>query len=549
MDPYSSLPEEEEEEEEEEEDDDDDEYFETSEDIAFSSSDVESVGEGNLYSISQLSSSSSSFSSSTSSFSSSSFSSTSSSPSSSLVSKYEIWKAIPATVEERRQRLHVRMGLNRNPYSSMGSEQMTNQPIFFKKEHESCGRDNPRTREQGQGHELPMVISRSDGRLEEISNNAILSDSQTIKSSTSIPSPSHCSQTWKPTRVAQKEKKLGRFSDSNNIHFDKNMTNFDSRKNSPVPERLSTDDENFQNRIVGAGATGTSTPTPNVDIFCRIKDLDSGNEFVVNELGKDGLWNRLKVLDTGKEISLEEFESCLGLSPIVQEVMRRQKAVDDDVHIYANAHDDEVEKKKKNKRGGWLSVIKWVVRGSLEKSHHQGSGSDERDTSTEKSRRSESIMDDCQDPLRTGKPVKVHSNKKPIKEFGGLRVRQEIQAHDGAIWAMKFSHDGSFLASAGQDKVVRVWEVIEQNVESKDSPYTSGELNSNLEKIDISYQRHSELKSRLAMTYGTSHLHKLFRLSEIPKCNFHGHTEDILDLSWSQSQVILFCIHAILTIM
>jgi len=29
----------------------------------------------------------------------------------------------------------------------------------------------------------------------------------------------------------------------------------------------------------------------------------------------------------------------------------------------------------------------------------------------------------------------------------------------GVVWAMKFSHDGKFLASAGQDGRVYVWEV------------------------------------------------------------------------------------------
>jgi hypothetical protein len=33
---------------------------------------------------------------------------------------------------------------------------------------------------------------------------------------------------------------------------------------------------------------------------------------------------------------------------------------------------------------------------------------------------------------------------------------------------------------------------------------------------------------------------KLFWLSEKPMCSFRGHTEDILDLSWSRSQVCFF---------
>ena len=29
----------------------------------------------------------------------------------------------------------------------------------------------------------------------------------------------------------------------------------------------------------------------------------------------------------------------------------------------------------------------------------------------------------------------------------------------GVVWAMKFSHDGKFLATAGQDRMVYVWKV------------------------------------------------------------------------------------------
>jgi WD40 repeat protein len=36
---------------------------------------------------------------------------------------------------------------------------------------------------------------------------------------------------------------------------------------------------------------------------------------------------------------------------------------------------------------------------------------------------------------------------------------QEWKAHEGHIWAMSFSRDGRYLASGGQDGIVRVWEV------------------------------------------------------------------------------------------
>lgn len=49
--------------------------------------------------------------------------------------------------------------------------------------------------------------------------------------------------------------------------------------------------------------------------------------------------------------------------------------------------------------------------------------------------------------------VQVH--KKQMKELSELRILQKVEAHDGLIWAMKFSPDGLYLASGGQDKVRR----------------------------------------------------------------------------------------------
>eukprot|EP00897_Mesotaenium_endlicherianum_P003209 jgi/Mesen1/2916/ME000175S02076 len=56
--------------------------------------------------------------------------------------------------------------------------------------------------------------------------------------------------------------------------------------------------------------------------------------------------------------------------------------------------------------------------------------------------------------------VHVHVHKKVVREFTDMVQGQEIRAHAGPIWALQFSHDGQFLASAGQDGVVCIWEVL-----------------------------------------------------------------------------------------
>lgn len=282
------------------------------------------------------------------------------------------------------------------------------------------------------------------------------------------------------------------------------------------------------------------------ELLCRIKDLDSGKEFIVNEVGKDGLWNKLKELDTGRELTLEEFESFLGLSPIVQEVMKRERAADDtDVTNMQMDTRSGIEKKRR----AWLKVIKGMVRGSQEKGHHKSCNDDKVPSMEKSGRRSGLATNDSQEtPSQTAKRIKVHAHKKSTKEFADLYLRQEIQAHQGAIWTMKFSLDGSFLASAGQDRVVRVWEVIEQNEGVKYSTDISGDSCSSVEKLgaDDLLPRQNNFKSSVKETTrqtvaisSTSQTNKRFLLSESSKCAFNGHTEDILDLSWSRSQSLL----------
>ena len=57
----------------------------------------------------------------------------------------------------------------------------------------------------------------------------------------------------------------------------------------------------------------------------------------------------------------------------------------------------------------------------------------------------------------------MHQSGKSSKDLTGLYMCHEIQAHEGSIWSIKFSADGQRLASAGEDSVVRVWQVVETN--------------------------------------------------------------------------------------
>lgn len=69
----------------------------------------------------------------------------------------------------------------------------------------------------------------------------------------------------------------------------------------------------------------TSTTTSNAQLhsFFLIKNLDTGKEFVVKESNEEGMCNKVSDLQTGKQLTMEEFENTIGNSAVVKELMRR----------------------------------------------------------------------------------------------------------------------------------------------------------------------------------------------------------------------------------
>ncbi|GAV89678.1 WD40 domain-containing protein [Cephalotus follicularis] len=291
---------------------------------------------------------------------------------------------------------------------------------------------------------------------------------------------------------------------------------------------------------------------------CTIKNLDNGKEFVVNEIREDGMWNKLKEVGTGKQLTMEEFEMSVGHSPIVQELMRRQNVEEGNKdNLDLNANGVGVGGSKLKKRGGWLKSIKSVATSVA--GHKERRSSDERDTSSEKGgRRSSSATDDSQDVSFHGpERVRVRQYGKSSKELTALYKSQEIQAHNGSIWSIKFSLDGRYLASAGEDCVIHVWKVVESERKGEllMDKQEDGNLNflflgngspepSSVSPLADSYPE-KKRRSRSSINRKSVSLdhtvvpETVFALSEKPICSFRGHLHDVLDLSWSKSQQLL----------
>ena len=149
-----------------------------------------------------------------------------------------------------------------------------------------------------------------------------------------------------------------------------------------------------------------------------------------------------------------------------------------------------------------------------------------------------------------GARVKVTTKQKQSKEFSDLRLVQTVPAHQGVVWTMKFSPSGKYLASAGQDGVIRVWEVNRNRNRTTSSSgggsgSGGGQLNEEERdggnaaaavKTTTSSSGGGATEATVASTGADLTLAVLFGR---PHRTYSGHKQDVLDLSWSHSHFLL----------
>jgi WD repeat-containing protein 44 len=107
---------------------------------------------------------------------------------------------------------------------------------------------------------------------------------------------------------------------------------------------------------------------------------------------------------------------------------------------------------------------------------------------------------------------KIHS----INDVPAVQPPSSGRPATKAVWALEFSKDGRYLAAAGQDKKLRVWEVISSPEERAKDDLESG-IEDDVDNVRLNAP---VFKQKLVREYD-------------------GHTASILDLSWSKNNFLL----------
>lgn len=262
------------------------------------------------------------------------------------------------------------------------------------------------------------------------------------------------------------------------------------------------------------------------------------------------------VPEFGRSWSQSDENDCSMSSWSTEETRSLEDGVSDDNSVSGSSRDDASSKVSRSfsslsfiqrlmSRSGKLSGVPkaverrrngWLRRLGL-RSGILDHGGDEASTSSSESEQN-----------RGGRyeRVKVRCYRKRSKELSAVYQGQVIKGHDGAILAMKFSPDGQFLATGGEDGVVRVWGVAQSEdckipMDDPSCVYLKAHRQSGLGPVDADNEKKCKVKGvkQSADSACVVIPTVVFQISKQPLHEFRGHSGDVLNLSWSNNKHLL----------
>ncbi|XP_022875310.1 WD repeat-containing protein 44-like [Olea europaea var. sylvestris] len=261
---------------------------------------------------------------------------------------------------------------------------------------------------------------------------------------------------------------------------------------------------------------------PSENFICRNMNLNDGRECDVDNLVEDDKRRAVGVAGLDQVLISKEFDNITRLTNSVQQLREKEFEI--------NGNISKIINKVK---------VRWLSRFRSLTLMMSGNG------------RADNPRSNCPSRVQGTKVqrVRVRHKRKMLKELSALVTGQDIKAHEGSILTIKFSLDGQYLASAGEDKIVRIWQVVEDD-RSSDTDIPDVDQSC----IYFSVNHLSELEPLMKEEYKTNKLKslrkpkdsaciifppKVFRILEKPLHIFVGHTGDIVDLSWSKTNCLL----------
>ncbi|CCE64135.1 hypothetical protein TPHA_0G02940 [Tetrapisispora phaffii CBS 4417] len=196
-----------------------------------------------------------------------------------------------------------------------------------------------------------------------------------------------------------------------------------------------------------------------------------------------------------------------------------------------------------------------LVRANLQKLHHN-SDLDHCLTTID--------LDSFEKYLKDPQYIKIFRRKHEITGFRRMFLAQEFKAHDddeykinkhsstsahrskkssgnttklrdlsSAIWSVKFSNDGKYLASGRKDGSISIWKVLSNPVERRHSEKNDDKLTFDYHKSSTEGESSKRSDSNLEDPNKSDLYGPVFKRK--PIINFEEHSNDILDLDWSKN--------------